>query len=77
MRMIIQPHEPVFTIGRAPFVAAAIHVRNHVRILKQREKARRRKALLERLSALRGVLPRFFAARQTLVTSGSPATANV
>ena len=45
---MIYQREPVFTIGQAPFVAGAIHVRNQIRVLKQREKARRRKALVER-----------------------------
>jgi hypothetical protein len=56
--MIIYQREPVFTIGQAPFVAGAIHVRNQIRILKRREKARRRKALVERIPLLRVTLPR-------------------
>lgn len=51
--MMIYQREPVFTIGRAPFVAGAIHVRNQIRVLKQREKARRRKAFVQRISSLR------------------------
>ena len=51
--MMICDREPVFTIGQAPFVAGAIHVRNQTRVLKQRERARRRKALVERFSLLR------------------------
>jgi hypothetical protein len=51
--MMIYQSEPVFTIGRAPFVAGAIHVRNQIRVLKQREKARKWKALVERISSLR------------------------
>jgi hypothetical protein len=56
--MMIYQREPVFTIGRAPFVAGAIHVRNQIRVLKQRERARRRKALVERISSLRTGLSR-------------------
>ena len=48
--MMIYQREPVFTIGQAPFVAGAIHVRNQIRVLKQREKAKRRKALVARIS---------------------------
>ena len=51
--MIIYQREPVFTIGQAPFLAGAIHVRNQIRALKQREKARKRKALVERFPLLR------------------------
>jgi len=51
--MIIYQREPVFTIGQVPFVAGAIHVRNQIRVLKQREKARKRKALVERFPLLR------------------------
>ncbi len=53
--MMIYQREPVFTIGRVPFVAGAIQVRNQMRVLKQREWARRRKALI---SSLRGMRPR-------------------
>ena len=56
--MMIYQREPVFTIGQAPFVAGAIHVRNQIRILKRREKARRRQALVERIPLLRVTLPR-------------------
>ena len=51
--MIIYQREPVFTIGQAPFVAGAIHVRNQIRVVKQREKAERRKALVARIPLLR------------------------
>ena len=54
--MMIYQREPIFTIGQAPFVAGAIHVRNQIRVLKQREKARRRKALVERIPFLRVTL---------------------
>jgi hypothetical protein len=57
--MIIYQREPVFTIGQAPFVAGAIHVRNQMRVLKRREKAQRRKALVERFPLLRATLPRY------------------
>jgi hypothetical protein len=53
--MMIYQREPVFTIGQAPFLAGAIHVRNQIRVLKQREKARRRKTFLERISLMRPV----------------------
>jgi hypothetical protein len=53
MLMIIYQREPVFTIGGTPFVAGAIHVRNQMRVLKRRERARRRKAFVERISSLR------------------------
>ena len=85
--MMIYQREPVFTIGQAPFVAGAIHVRNQIRVLKQREKARKRKALIERIPLLRVTLPRFGSPRPNLGPSrsgganrtsvkGSPATAN-
>jgi hypothetical protein len=51
--MMIYQREPVFTIGQAPFVAGAIHVRNQIRVLKQREKAKRRKAFVARIPLLR------------------------
>lgn len=51
--MMIYQREPVFTVGHAPFVAGTIYVRNQMRLLKQREKARRRKALVERFPLLR------------------------
>jgi hypothetical protein len=51
--MMIYQREPVFTIGQAPFVAGAILVRNQIRVLKHREKARRRKALVQRIPLLR------------------------
>jgi len=50
---MIYRRQPVFTIGRAPFVAGAIHIRHHIRTLKQREKAKRRKAFVARISSLR------------------------
>jgi len=64
MRMMIYQREPVFTIGRAPFVAGAIHVRNQIRVLRQREKARRRKAFVERISSLHGAIPRYLSTRR-------------
>ena len=51
--MMIYQREPVFTIGQAPFVAGAIHVRNQIRVLKQREKAKRRNAFVARIPVLR------------------------
>jgi hypothetical protein len=51
---MIYQREPVFTIGQAPFVAGAIYVRNQMRVLKQRERARRHKALIGRIPFLRG-----------------------
>jgi len=51
--MMIYQREPVFTIGQAPFVAGAIYVRNQIRMLKQREKAKRRKAFVARIPLLR------------------------
>ena len=53
--MMIYQREPVFTIGQAPFLAGAIHVRNQIRVLKKREKAGKRKALVERIGLLRAV----------------------
>jgi hypothetical protein len=52
---MIYQREPVFTIGRVPFVAGAIHVRHQIRVLKQLEMARKRKAFI---SSLRSALPR-------------------
>ena len=80
--MMIYQSEPVFTIGRAPFVAGAIHVRNQIRVLKERERARKWKALVERVSSLRIGASRTGISRPTGVTrdpapNRSPATANV
>ena len=50
--MMIYQREPVFTIGRTPFVAGAIHFRNQMRLLKQRQRARRRKAFISSLARL-------------------------
>jgi hypothetical protein len=78
--MMIYQREPVFTIGQAPFVAGAIHVRNQIRVFKQREKVRRRKALVERFPLLRVTFPRYASPRlsvrpsRTRVT-GSPEAA--
>jgi hypothetical protein len=76
MRMMIYQREPVFTIGRAPFVAGAIHVRNQIRVVKQREKARRRKAFVERISSLHDSIPRYLSTRRALALTRSPAPAN-
>jgi hypothetical protein len=73
--MIIYQHEPVFTIGRAPFVAGAIHVRNQIRVLKQRERARKRKAFVERISSLR-IGPSRTGVRRDPAPTRSAATAN-
>jgi hypothetical protein len=77
MRMMIYHREPVFTIGRAPFVAGAIYVRNQMRVLKQRERAQRWKAFVERACLLRGAFLRRLSIRpsRTLAATGSPATA--
>jgi hypothetical protein len=75
MHMIIYQSEPVFTIGRAPFVAGAIHVRNQIRILKQRERARRRKAFVERISSLR-IGPSRTGVKRDPASTRSPATAD-
>ncbi len=75
MRMMIYQREPVFTIGQAPFVAGAIHVRNQIRVLKQREKAKRRKAFVARIPLLRIGLNRPGLRRDPAPTR-SPATAN-
>jgi hypothetical protein len=78
--MMIYQREPVFTIGQAPFVAGAIHVRNQIRVRKQREKVRRRKELVERFPLLRVTFPGYASPRlnvgpiRTGVT-GSPAAA--
>jgi hypothetical protein len=75
MRMIIYQREPVFTIGQAPFVAGAIHVRNQIRVLKQREKAKRRKAFVARISLLR-IAPSRTGMKCNPAPTRSPATAN-
>ena len=64
--MIIYQREPVFTIGQTPIVAGAIHVRNQIRVLKQREKAGKRKALVERIGLLRVTLRRYASRRRNL-----------
>jgi len=73
--MMIYQREPVFTIGQAPFVAGAIYVRNQVRVLKQREKAKRRKAFVARIPLLR-IGPSRIGLRRLLAPTRSPATAS-
>ena len=73
--MMIYQREPVFTIGQTPFVAGAIYVRNHIRMLKQREKAKRRKAFVARISLLR-IGPTRIGLRRNPAPTRSPATAN-
>ena len=74
--MMIYQREPVFTIGQAPFVAGAIYVRNEIRVLKQREKVRRRKAFVEHISSLHDAIPRYLSTRRALALTRLPATAN-
>jgi len=76
MSMMIYRREPVFTIGRAPFVAGAIHVRNQIRVLQERERARKRKESVERLRLLPGALWHYLTIRRTFAATGSPAPAN-
>ena len=73
---MIYQREPVFTIGRAPFVAGAIHVRNQIRVLKQRERARRHKALVQRISSSLHRGPSRTGVRRDPPPTRSPATAN-
>ena len=68
--MTIHRVEPIFTIGRTPFVAGAVHVRNQLRLLKQRERASRQKAFLERLRRLPGTLLRRLPSRPGQVLEG-------
>lgn len=75
MRMMIYQREPVFTIGQAPFVAGAIYVRNQIRVLKQREKAKRRKAFVARIPLLR-IGPSQTGLRRDPAPTRSPAIAN-
>ena len=76
--MTIYRLEPIFTIGRAPFVAGAIHVRNQIRVLEQRERARRRKAAVERFRRLPGTVLRRLSIRsgQALDRTHTPAAAH-
>lgn len=74
--MTIYRFERVFTIGRAPFVAGAIHVRNQMRLFKQREKARRRKAMVERFSRLHTALVRRLSFRATGTLDPTPSAAS-
>ena len=78
MIMMIYQHEPVFTIGRAPFVAGAIHVRNQMQALRQRERARRWSAIVERIRLLPSVLLRRLpiGRGETLDATRSAASAN-
>jgi len=76
MSMMIYHRQPVFTIGRAPFVAGAIHVRNQIRVLKQRERSRKRKEFVERLRLLPGALRPYLATRRTFAAPSSQAPAN-
>ena len=76
MRMLIYYREPVFTIGQAPFVAGAIHVRNQIRAMKRRQRIEKRKALVARVRALARALPGQLSLRRTLPATSSPATAN-
>ena len=73
--MMIYQREPVFTIGQTPFVAGAIYVRNQIRMLKQREKAKRRKAFVARIPLLR-IGPARTGLRRDPAPTRSPATAN-
>jgi hypothetical protein len=73
--MMIYQREPVFTIGQAPFVAGAIHIRNQIRVIKQREKAKRRKALVARIPLLRSRSERIGVRRNPAPTR-LPATTN-
>ena len=73
--MIIYQREPVFTIGQLPFVAGAIHVRNQIRVLKQRERARRHKAFVGRIPFLGGV-PSRTGMRRDSALRRSPTIAN-
>ena len=73
--MMIYQREPVFTIGQTPFVAGAIYVRNQIRMLKQREKAKRRKAFVARIPSLR-IGPSRIGLRRDPTPTRSPATAN-
>jgi len=73
--MTIYCREPVFTIGRAPFVAGAIYVANEMRVFRQREKARRRKAFVERLCLLRGAFLRRLSIRSDGTLDGMRSTA--
>jgi hypothetical protein len=73
--MMIYQLEPVFTIGKEPFVAGAILVRNQIRVVKQREKAERRKALVARIPLLR-IAPSRIGLRRDPAPTRSPATAN-
>jgi len=50
---MIYQREPVFTIGRVPFVAGAIQVRNQIRTSKQRDWAKKREAFIASISGLR------------------------
>jgi hypothetical protein len=72
---MIYQREPVFTIGQAPFVAGAIYVRNQMRVLKQRERARRHKALIGHIPFLRGG-PSRNGMRRDSALRRSPAIAN-
>lgn len=74
--MLIYYREPVFTIGQAPFVAGAIHVRNQIRVLKRRQRIQKRKAFVARVCALARALPGQLSIRRTLTPTSSPATAN-
>ena len=74
--MMIYQREPVFTIGQAPFVAGAIYVRNQIRMLKQREKAKRRKASFVARSPLLRIGPSRIGLRRDPAPTRSPATAN-
>ena len=73
--MMIYQREPVFTIGQTPFVAGAIYVRNQIRMLKQREKAKRRNAFVARIPLLR-IGPSRIGLRRDPTPTRSPATAN-
>ena len=73
--MMVYQREPVFTIGQAPFVAGAIHIRNQIRVLKQREKAKRRKAFVARFPLLR-IGPSRSGLKRDPAPTCSPATAS-
>lgn len=77
MNIAIDRREPVLTIGRAPFVAGAIVVRNHLRAIRRRQRAEQWKSLNRRLGTLHNVIRGFVQARDGEDFQAEPATARI
>ena len=62
--------EPIYTIGQLPLAAGTIIIRNHLRMLKQRERARRKKIMMARLREFTPTIYRFISAHAATAEVG-------